>query len=153
MKALTIWQPWATLIVNGLKPFEFRRWAAPKVFVGRPLMIHAAARAVDRQDVHGLLLSLQQGKPTSVEGASERQKAETVAFLERLLDDPSLAPRSVCLGHVLLGGPRRAIDLFGTSHDPDEIDPDMWAWPMLGPQPLPEPIPAVGKQGLWEWRA
>src|SRR4051812_29168039 len=25
-KALTIWQPWATLIVLGAKPHEFRRW-------------------------------------------------------------------------------------------------------------------------------
>src|SRR5690348_14114849 len=25
-KALTIWQPWASLIMMGAKPYEFRRW-------------------------------------------------------------------------------------------------------------------------------
>ena len=29
MRALTIWQPWASLIIIGAKPFEWRRWRAP----------------------------------------------------------------------------------------------------------------------------
>jgi len=28
MKALTIWQPWASLIMAGYKPYEFRGWPA-----------------------------------------------------------------------------------------------------------------------------
>jgi hypothetical protein len=27
MKALTIYQPWASLVMIGAKPYEFRRWA------------------------------------------------------------------------------------------------------------------------------
>lgn len=26
MKALTVWQPWASLIIMGAKPYEFRKW-------------------------------------------------------------------------------------------------------------------------------
>jgi len=38
MKTLTIKQPWASLIVNGLKKYEFRSW---KTKYRGPLLIHA----------------------------------------------------------------------------------------------------------------
>lgn len=38
MRALSIWQPWAWLIVNGYKTIENRRW--PLTYKG-PLVIHA----------------------------------------------------------------------------------------------------------------
>lgn len=38
MKALTIKQPWASLIINGLKKYEFRSW---KTKYRGPLLIHA----------------------------------------------------------------------------------------------------------------
>jgi hypothetical protein len=41
MKALTIWQPWATLIAAGVKRIETRSWSTD--YRG-PLAIHAAAR-------------------------------------------------------------------------------------------------------------
>ncbi len=41
MKALTLWQPWASLIAIGAKSIETRSWATP--YRGR-LAIHAAAR-------------------------------------------------------------------------------------------------------------
>lgn len=42
--ALTVWQPWATLIAIGAKPFEFRGWAAPKAYQGQRIAIHAGSR-------------------------------------------------------------------------------------------------------------
>ena len=44
MKALTLHQPWASLIVEGFKPREFRVWAAPQALVGQRIVIHAAKR-------------------------------------------------------------------------------------------------------------
>ena len=43
MKALTIWQPWATLIMLGAKPFEFRRWPEEAG--------HAIAAGIEGDDV------------------------------------------------------------------------------------------------------
>lgn len=40
MKVITIWQPWASLIVLGHKKIETRGWATK--YRG-PLLIHAAA--------------------------------------------------------------------------------------------------------------
>lgn len=42
MKALTLHQPWASLLANGVKHFETRSWACPQKFIGRPIAIHAA---------------------------------------------------------------------------------------------------------------
>lgn len=35
MKALTIWQPWASLIMIGAKPYEFRSWQPPAWLIGK----------------------------------------------------------------------------------------------------------------------
>ena len=41
MKCLSLWQPWASLVVIGAKRFETRSW--PTNYRG-PLLIHAAQR-------------------------------------------------------------------------------------------------------------
>lgn len=35
LPAITIWQPWATLIAEGAKPFEFRSWPAAPRLIGK----------------------------------------------------------------------------------------------------------------------
>lgn len=55
VKALTIHQPWASLIALGAKTIETRAWPAPEVMIGQRLLIHAAKRAMDAD---GLKLSL-----------------------------------------------------------------------------------------------
>jgi hypothetical protein len=42
MKALTIWQPWASAMFTPLKRFETRSWAPPSSLLGKRLAIHAA---------------------------------------------------------------------------------------------------------------
>ena len=54
MKALTLWQPWASL-VEGCKPFEFRSWRAPRHIIGERIVIHAGARKPDMREVEQLL--------------------------------------------------------------------------------------------------
>lgn len=53
MKALTLWQPWASLIACEAKEAETRSWPAPASLVGCRIAIHAAARPV-RQCINGL---------------------------------------------------------------------------------------------------
>lgn len=55
INTITIYQPWASLIVLGAKPYEFRGWAAPKWAIGKPLGIHASARPVKPDEVQDLL--------------------------------------------------------------------------------------------------
>lgn len=46
MKAITIWQPWASLIACGVKQYETRSW--PTKYRG-PIAIHAAAMDMVRR--------------------------------------------------------------------------------------------------------
>lgn len=47
MKALSLWQPWASLMADGRKPWETRHWPAPASLIGKEYVIHAAMK-VDR---------------------------------------------------------------------------------------------------------
>lgn len=44
MKAISLWQPWASLIACGAKPFETRHWAPPRELIGQRIAIHAAKK-------------------------------------------------------------------------------------------------------------
>lgn len=41
MNALTLWQPWASLIASGHKTIETRSWRPPTAAIGKQLAIHA----------------------------------------------------------------------------------------------------------------
>ena len=47
MKALTLHQPWASLIADGRKTIETRSWAPPRTLIGERIAIHASLK-VDR---------------------------------------------------------------------------------------------------------
>jgi len=44
VKAISLWQPWASLIAEGLKQTETRSWAPPPALIGERIAIHAAKR-------------------------------------------------------------------------------------------------------------
>jgi hypothetical protein len=48
MKAISLWQPWASLIACGAKPYETRSWAPPRKLIGQTIAIHAAKK-IDRE--------------------------------------------------------------------------------------------------------
>ena len=140
--ALTVWQPWASLIILGFKPYEFRRWPAPKSFAGRRIAIHAARRTWDAEELRAIA-----GNPerTCFGGNTERAREFAISILGGALT----LPLGAILGTVTLGEPRRAIDLACATCDPDDIDPDVWAWPVFAPQQFSQPVPARGRQGFW----
>ena len=46
IKALTLWQPWASLIAKGIKTIETRGWSAPWTLWGQRIAIHAGRKSV-----------------------------------------------------------------------------------------------------------
>ncbi len=44
VKAISLWQPWASLVAIGMKPDETRSWPAPKSLIGQDLAICSALR-------------------------------------------------------------------------------------------------------------
>jgi len=47
MKAITIKQPWASLIVHGIKDIENRTWPCPKKYLGQRVLIHASGKPLN----------------------------------------------------------------------------------------------------------
>lgn len=145
MKALTIWQPWASLIAEGAKPYEFRRWdyraRQPKI-EGQRIVIHAGARPVKRDEVLDIYHRLDHGESALI---ADRARA----VLEKSNDGRSLL-LAHGLGTAVLGTPRRATDLFG---DSDDIDEEVWGWPLTDWAPFTPPVPCKGAQGFWNWSA
>jgi hypothetical protein len=154
VKALTLWQPWASLVAMGVKKYEFRRWKAPAAIVGERIVIHAAKRPIDKRRECAPLLADRARLSASLGtlGLDDiKRENEARAFLVAALGDGWI-PYSCGIATARLGTPQRAIDLFAAHMDPSEIDPDMWAWPMEAVEEFRKPVPARGAQGFWNWQ-
>jgi hypothetical protein len=145
MKALTLHQPWATLIMLGVKRCETRGWATSH---RGPLAIHAAKAIPDyARDLFD--------DDEEFRAACERHGIEELDAL----------PLGAVLGQVRLVDcrwteeARRWADdderLFGNwaawEEGRDGRPHKRWAWQLAAPRAYARPIPARGAQGLWDW--
>jgi hypothetical protein len=152
--AITIWQPWASLIAIGAKPFEFRKWAAPVAYRGRRIAIHAGARPAKLAEIRELIVRLNTSKWR--ETGLDREKA--LPLLEGAARDPKGMWHSAVTCIATLGKPLRDAELFaamgvdGPVNDSDRDEHSNWGWPLTDITPLEPPRPAVGSQGFWQFQ-
>lgn len=172
MKALTLTQPWATLVATGAKLIETRSWYT--AYRG-PLAIHAArtippnvrkylgwsvepfASALKGLfwDSRSVTMNLfgQSGPGTSYQLYPNNFHLGRVLCTCNLVDckyidvsiaDPNTTP-SILVGGLLwvLTPKERA---FGDYHE------GRWMWLLDDIQPLPEPVAARGALKLWDWQ-
>ena len=141
MKAITIHQPWASLIAHGHKRFETRGW---RTHYRGPIAIHAGLKS-DFQTIKMLAINytrfwheitpLPTGCIIAVAEliscrkvvSSGRERGSGIAWLED--------------GYMILGN---EVD-FG------DYTPGRYAWELANIHRLKEPIPVRGRQGLWNW--
>lgn len=154
MKALTIWQPWASLIMAGAKPYEFRSWRPPAWLIGQQLVVHAAARKIDWKEVDQLIRLLEAGG---------RYAAHTCLHADIALPILRAAkmgfgelPMAAGLGVVRVGEPRLGTEIaqeFGAIkvNDSTRDEHANWGWLMEQIEPFAAPFPMKGAQGLWNW--
>jgi hypothetical protein len=132
VKAISVCQPWATLIVHGLKRLETRSWATGH---RGPLAVHAGKSFPPS----ARMLCLQEPYRTLLAGAG-------------LLDWRDL-PTGHIIGVAEVVGCTRAPEL---ERLPDlerqlgDFGPGRWAWALVNPRPLPAPVPCRGRLGLFE---
>ena len=126
MKALSLTQPWSTLVVTGAKRFETRSWSTK--YRG-PLLIHAA-----------------KGFPLSA-----RVFAHTEFTLGRL---PARIPRGAIIGRVILENVYRTEDLApiltALERHYGDYTSGRWAWELAEAAMFETPIPYKGALGLFE---
>lgn len=150
MKALTLTQPWAQLVVDGRKRFETRSWytrgpAGHDRWRPFPIAIHAA-------------------KGWSLD---DREFARSLGY------DPATMARGAMLGFAVVRSilstdcyvflPDFFLLRFGPIVDPGVITipasefevgdfgRGRFAWELTEVRRFDEPIPARGALGLWEW--
>lgn len=155
MKALTIWQPWASLIMIGAKPYEWRRWRCPASLIGQRIVIHAGSRKVNRDELYDLIYScrlelrqLAEGKRVTDPTAMNVEKA--LHYLERVWAGAEKPTIAAGLGTAVLGEPKIASEL-GFPCDSIRVEDQNWGWPMLDIEPFSEPLAMRGAQGFWIW--
>lgn len=151
-KALTVYQPWATLIVELAKPYEFRGWKAYAGMVGERIVIHASARPMVRREVEDILYKLLAGGELAAMTCLHARAA--IPILERALEEG--LPHSAGIGTALMGEPRNGWDIaeeFGLerANDSDRDQHANWGWPMLQAEKWADPVPMKGAQGFWNW--
>lgn len=156
LPALTLWQPWASLIAVGAKRFETRAHRPPARLIGERIAVHAAQRVVGLEEMD---------RPVAVLIAEALNRGgQSYALLPRgaVLCTARLVAAYRCgveaheaPGHVHLldrlsapGVPLRErvpTDLFGN------FGRGRWAWELADVRPLVRPHPCRGAQG-YGWR-
>jgi hypothetical protein len=153
VKALTIYQPWATLIIEGAKPYEFRHWSFADRFpslVGQRIAIHASARTVKPDEVRDIVARIEEGH-SALDSTKARPLLDKIAAAHssRLA---SMLPLSAVLGTAILHKPRKPLEIFrGKVNDSDRIDHSVWAWPLTDIVRFDVPVPYRGAQGFWNF--
>jgi hypothetical protein len=159
MRCITLTQPWATLVALGMKKIETRSWATS--YRGK-LAIHAAQGLGPVGGSRGLEALCRSEPFASALGFEpDPFKAALLANLAPFQHTPALLPRgaivAVCdlIGvvpvaslhqHTLIDWPLTDRErAFG------DYSAGRFAWMLADVRALPEPIPARGALGLWNW--
>lgn len=131
MKAITLWQPFASLIAVEAKRFETRSWST---HYRGPLAIHAAKR-----------------KP---EGFSTAAKVLGQHGYSKWSQLPvGCVVAVVCLVDVISTYGHWTDTLDWRERDFGDFSPGRYAWRLELIERIEPPIPAQGSQGFWEWDA
>lgn len=143
MKALSLWQPHASLVVSGIKPYETRTWPAPRSIVGQRIWIHAAKADKDLIEIAEYYADWKAGAPKESGMHAYLEAMESMGF-GSFRD----LPRGCIVGSAVLESSARAETLI----DPGPFggfSAGRFAWRMTDPVKLAEPIPFRGMQGFF----
>ena len=137
MKALSIKQPYAGLIIAGIKNIENRSWA-PKERVGRLAIV--ASRSPETAKWWEIM--------------RVRCRRLHVAFPEELCQVYGAVLGVVDFNYFVC---KTADDMLGTDHPSIEVEqvtewwnPDSFGFILENPRPLPEPLPLKGQLNLFD---
>lgn len=158
MKAITLTQPWATLVAIGAKRIETRSWST--TYRG-PLAIHAAAglgpvggakglgEICEREPFYGTLA--RHGFRYGARISTGKLPLGAVVATCTLVDVvPTNLWRPVTHGNQTWQVPPGNMS---QEYSFGDYTPGRYAWLLTDVKPLREPIPAKGALSLWEWEA
>ena len=173
MKAISLWQPYASLIAFGSKPYETRRWSPPDSLIGERIAIHAAKKKIpnyeynaycyyEDDDRHGVSYEFQTQFKISFDVdwrkllpygsvvATAKLNAVYKVFYKHTNHCNNVVSCSV--NYRKSNG-----ELMHMKHIPVEYDEfgdysvGRYLWELTDIVTMDEPIPAIGRQGFWNW--
>ena len=136
MKAISLWQPWASLIANGHKQFETRSWATR--YRGT-IAIHAAKKW--NTELAGLVW-----KSPFYEALSGVSRTNLSRNIDEVLPRGcvvAIAHLQDCIEITADNQPGAREQAFG------DFTPGQFMWKFGNIYKLPEPVPYRGQQGLF----
>jgi hypothetical protein len=131
MKAITIKQPYASLIVEGIKDIENRTWKCPEKYIGQRVLIHAAQKPM--------------------KGGMSALSVEQIYASGDWFKGSKLVPD---FGAII--GSVKIVDCLRHSYhsirDTKSIwaEKDCWHWVLANPIKFAKPIQIKGKLNFWE---
>ncbi|HVS73124.1 MAG TPA: ASCH domain-containing protein [Phycisphaerae bacterium] len=141
MKCLSLWQPWATLVVIGAKKFETRSW--PTSHRGW-LLIHAAKKR-DRESLRDAIEDVFFSDPLKKAGYADPEMLPFGAIIGMVaLESCRLIHHDNTMGyssHRLPDYPERALGNFA---------PGRFAWELRDFGRFSRPVPFKGCQGIFD---
>jgi len=149
MRALSLWQPWASFVDAGLKTVETRSWGTD--YRGE-VAIHAAHRRPRLEEGEAILRAAGPNLGLRVLDVMDRPPAlGAVVAVARISACFRVLSAADC-GHRLWVA--AAATPGGASVSPVEavlgdLSPGRFAWLLADIRPLREPHPLRGRQGLW----
>jgi hypothetical protein len=177
MKAISLWQPYASLIACGAKPFETRDWAPPRELIGQTIAIHAAKKidsaSIDfaealtygQFDAQPLCEGLSDKLEASMEGTPDELmgKFGQAAFPTGCVVAIARLDAAFKLGETAQGTARPAASVvermtsrpmpecFTVRYDDfGDYAVGRWVWLLREVKPLKPPVRVVGRQGFFD---
>lgn len=138
MKAITLIQPWASLIALGEKRIETRSW---NTGYRGPIAIHAGKKPPVDLGTASLYAALERAD-VGLDDLPLGSVVATATLIDCIWFDDGFYER-LCEG--LIEHAARYERDFG------DFSGGRFGWYLDNVVPLPEPIPARGYQGLWDW--
>lgn len=138
MKALTIWQPYATLLITDVKRFETRKWQTK--YRG-PVAIHAA-----KKPIKAVAKLLPEDTQRAINDICKRNKHKNLHF-----DLGSIIGTADLIDCHLVD-----ISFLNTLSEEEKIMGDFtlghYAWEFKGKSTALQVPEIIGGQGLWNWQ-
>ncbi|WP_458414545.1 ASCH domain-containing protein [Schinkia sp. CFF1] len=146
MKAITIKQPWATLIALGEKKFETRSWQTK--YRGE-IAIHAG-KTIDKgafDEVAIMEALLRHG----IKSKEELPTAAIIATVD-LVECHKVTADYMSMYDEEKAGTENGLLIEGNEWWFGDYTEGRYAWELTNLYVLPEPIQAKGQLSLWEWK-
>lgn len=145
MYAISLRQPWASLIALRIKTIDTKAWSPPRSEVGRRIGIHASRTVITNRNQMDPETWDTMVKIYGIEWSRELPKGAMVATA---LLKSAHRVLGIKEGRAHLAGTNRTV-----STDPHgDYSPGRWLWILEDVMPINPPVETSGRGPLWVWK-